>query len=128
MAKSLAELNRKEQARKKAGMKGLSDLAGTVVSFIPGGEIAGKAVKAAGSLLTGDTGQAAKTAQTMASSEKKEESSDRDKKLDEIMKVLKRREQPVPTMGQDLTGTDMLSQLRPQADMDELLEDEEDMS
>ena len=52
----------------------------------------------------------------------KEDSSERDKKLDEIMKVLKRREQPVPTMGQDLTGTDMLSQLRPQE------EEEEDMS
>lgn len=44
------------------------------------------------------------------------------------MKVLKQREQPVPTMGQDLTGTDMLSQLRPQEDIDELLEDEEDMN
>ena len=128
MAKSLAELNRKEQARKKAGMKGLTDLAGTAISFIPGGATVGKAVKVAGSLLAGDTGQAAKTAQTMAGSEKKEESSDRDKKLDEIMKVLKQREQPVPTMGQDLTGTDMLSQLRPQENIDELLEDEEDMN
>ena len=54
---------------------------------------------------------------------KEDESSDRDKKLDEIMKVLKQREQPVPTMGQDLTGADMLSQLRPQED-----EEEEDMS
>lgn len=129
MAKALAELNRKQQARKKAGMKGLTDLAGTAISFIPGvGPIAGKAVKVAGSLMAGDAEGAAKTTQSMAGSEKKEESSDRDKKLDEIMKVLKQREQPVPTMGQDLTGTDMLSQLRPQEDIDELLEDEEDMN
>ena len=103
-------------------MKGLTDLAGTAISFIPGvGPIAGKAVKAAGSLMAGDAEGAAKTAQSMAP--KEDESSDRDKKLDEIMKVLKQREQPVPTMGQDLTGADMLSQLRPQED-----EEEEDMS
>ena len=125
MAKSLAELNRKEQARKKAGMKGLTDLAGTAVSFIPGaGPAIGAAIKGVGSLAAGDMEGAASGASAAAkeATKEKEDSSERDKKLDEIMKVLKRREQPVPTMGQDLTGTDMLSQLRPQE------EEEEDMS
>lgn len=53
-------------------MKGLTDLAGTAISFIPGvGPIAGKAVKVAGSLMAGDAEGAAKTTQSMAGSEKK---------------------------------------------------------
>ena len=100
MAKALADLNRKEQARKKAGMKGLTDLAGTALSFIPGaGPAIGGAVKGIGSLVAGDAAGAAEAAKSMVA--KKDDSSERDKKLDAIMEALKKREQPMPTQGED---------------------------
>ena len=129
MAKALADLNRKEQARKKAGMKGLTDLAGTALSFIPGaGPAIGAAVKGVGSLVTGDMEGAAAGASAAAkeATKEKDDSSNRDKKLDAIMEVLKKREQPVPTQGEDLAGKDMLGQLRPQEEIVEEEEEEEE--
>lgn len=124
MAKALADLNRKEQARKKAGMKGLTDLAGTALSFIPGaGPAIGAAVKGVGALAAGDMEGAAAGASAAAkeATKEKDDSSNRDKKLDAIMEVLKKREQPVPTQGED-----MLSQLRPQEEIVEEEEEEEE--